>query len=192
MIRKYLLPLVALGLLFWYEGGHLAAGAFVLSLFIALVASFALLVKLYRISMASAMWLVFAMLVLDSLVEKAIEVMASGMPQPAIFNDKVNVVRLVNMGCSLEDARSYSINNCMVPTIPGKNLNHMSAWGSGVRISNGAVNMLPDGRALTPIATVARERGNIFAELMETVKSGSLGQISSALYVVGGEYRRNM
>jgi len=66
------------------------------------------------------------------LVEKAIEVMASGMPQPAIFNDKVNIVRLVNLGCSLEDARSYSINNCMVPTIPGKNLNHISAWASGV------------------------------------------------------------
>jgi len=27
---------------------------------------------------------------------------------------------------------------------------------------------------------------------METVKSSSLGQISSALYDVGGEYRRNM
>jgi len=66
------------------------------------------------------------------LVEKAIEVMASGMPQPAIFNDKVNIVRLVGLGCSLEDARSYSINNCMVPTIPGKNLNHISAWASGV------------------------------------------------------------
>ena len=39
---------------------------------------------------------------------------------------------------------------------------------------------------------VARSRGNIFAELMETVKSCSLGQISHALYRVGGEYRRNM
>jgi methylmalonyl-CoA mutase len=39
---------------------------------------------------------------------------------------------------------------------------------------------------------VARDRGNTFAELMETVKSSSLGQISSALYQVGGEYRRNM
>jgi len=39
---------------------------------------------------------------------------------------------------------------------------------------------------------VARERGNVFAELMETVKTNSLGQISAALYEVGGEYRRNM
>lgn len=66
------------------------------------------------------------------LVDKTIEVMASGMPQPAIFNDKVNIVRLVDLGCSLEDARNYSINNCMVPTIPGKNFSHISAWASGV------------------------------------------------------------
>jgi pyruvate formate-lyase/glycerol dehydratase family glycyl radical enzyme len=68
------------------------------------------------------------------LVDEAIDVMASGMPQPAIFNDKVNIVRLVNLGCPIEDARNYSINNCMVPTIPGKNLNHISAWASGVPI----------------------------------------------------------
>ena len=39
---------------------------------------------------------------------------------------------------------------------------------------------------------VARSRGNVFQELMETVKSSSLGQISGTLYEVGGEYRRNM
>ena len=33
---------------------------------------------------------------------------------------------------------------------------------------------------------------NIFAELMEAVKSCSLGQITTALYAVGGKYRRNM
>jgi methylmalonyl-CoA mutase len=30
------------------------------------------------------------------------------------------------------------------------------------------------------------------AELMEAVKVASLGQISAALYEVGGQYRRNM
>jgi methylmalonyl-CoA mutase len=34
--------------------------------------------------------------------------------------------------------------------------------------------------------------GNIFAELMETVKVASLGQITQALFAVGGKYRRNM
>ncbi len=48
------------------------------------------------------------------------------------------------------------------------------------------------GDALSRLQSVARERGNIFAELMNTVKSSSLGQISRALYDVGGEYRRNM
>jgi len=34
--------------------------------------------------------------------------------------------------------------------------------------------------------------GNIFAELMKTVQVASLGQITRALYEVGGQYRRNM
>ena len=33
---------------------------------------------------------------------------------------------------------------------------------------------------------------NIFEELMDTVRVCSLGQISKALYDVGGQYRRNM
>jgi methylmalonyl-CoA mutase len=39
---------------------------------------------------------------------------------------------------------------------------------------------------------VARERDNVFEALMEAVKVASLGQVSGALYTVGGEYRRNM
>lgn len=46
--------------------------------------------------------------------------------------------------------------------------------------------------ALARLKKVAREGGNLFAELMETVKVASLGQITSALYEVGGQYRRNM
>jgi methylmalonyl-CoA mutase len=45
---------------------------------------------------------------------------------------------------------------------------------------------------LERLQRVAREGGNIFAELMETVKYCSLGQITKALYQVGGQYRRNM
>ena len=47
-------------------------------------------------------------------------------------------------------------------------------------------------QALAKLQAVARDRGNVFAALMETVKTNSLGQISDALYHVGGEYRRNM
>ncbi len=46
--------------------------------------------------------------------------------------------------------------------------------------------------ALTRLQQVARDGGNIFAELLRTVQSCSLGQISNALYEVGGQYRRNM
>ncbi|MES2882040.1 MAG: methylmalonyl-CoA mutase family protein [Bacteroidota bacterium] len=46
--------------------------------------------------------------------------------------------------------------------------------------------------ALKSLKAVAINNGNLFAELMETVKCCSLGQITHALYEVGGQYRRNM
>ncbi|MEK5230670.1 fused isobutyryl-CoA mutase/GTPase IcmF [Lysinibacillus sp. FSL K6-0232] len=46
--------------------------------------------------------------------------------------------------------------------------------------------------AIARLQEVAVNNGNIFAELMETVKVASLGQITKALYEVGGQYRRNM
>jgi isobutyryl-CoA mutase len=46
--------------------------------------------------------------------------------------------------------------------------------------------------ALARLQEVARARDNVFGALMDAVKVASLGQISAALYAVGGEYRRNM
>ena len=46
--------------------------------------------------------------------------------------------------------------------------------------------------ALKQLQEVARLGGNVFEELMETVKVASLGQITDALFNVGGQYRRNM
>jgi methylmalonyl-CoA mutase len=46
--------------------------------------------------------------------------------------------------------------------------------------------------ALARLQAVAAGGGNVFAELMDTVRVASLGQISRALYQVGGRYRRNM
>ena len=46
--------------------------------------------------------------------------------------------------------------------------------------------------ALAALQQAAARGGNVFAELMESVKVCSLGQISRALYQVGGQYRRNM
>ncbi len=45
---------------------------------------------------------------------------------------------------------------------------------------------------LETLKKVALANGNLFAALMETVQYCSLGQITNALYAVGGKYRRNM
>jgi methylmalonyl-CoA mutase len=49
-----------------------------------------------------------------------------------------------------------------------------------------------DGHGLAYLQKAARDRRNVFVALVEAVKTHSLGQISHALYDVGGEYRRNM
>lgn len=46
--------------------------------------------------------------------------------------------------------------------------------------------------ALARLQDVCINNGNIFAELMTTVRYCSLGQITDALFAVGGQYRRNM
>ena len=46
--------------------------------------------------------------------------------------------------------------------------------------------------ALENLKTTALQSGNVFEELLETVKHCSLGQITAALYEVGGQFRRNM
>jgi len=46
--------------------------------------------------------------------------------------------------------------------------------------------------SLKVLQQTARDRKNVFAQLMEAVKYNSEGQISHALYDVGGEHRRNM
>jgi isobutyryl-CoA mutase len=45
---------------------------------------------------------------------------------------------------------------------------------------------------LQRLKQAAIRNSNLFEELMETVKYCSLGQITKALYEVGGQYRRNM
>ncbi len=47
-------------------------------------------------------------------------------------------------------------------------------------------------RSLAELQRVAVQGGNIFSQLLETSKVASLGQMSQALYEVGGQYRRNM
>ncbi len=46
--------------------------------------------------------------------------------------------------------------------------------------------------ALAKLKQVVIENGNVFAELVDTVRVCSLGQITNALFEVGGQYRRSM
>ena len=50
----------------------------------------------------------------------------------------------------------------------------------------------PSAYALIRLQDVARSGGNLFAELLQSVCSCSLGQTTHALYEVGGQYRRSM
>ena len=46
--------------------------------------------------------------------------------------------------------------------------------------------------AMAKLRQVVIEDGNVFAELIDTVRVCSLGQITNALFEVGGQYRRSM
>ena len=48
------------------------------------------------------------------------------------------------------------------------------------------------GEALERVRRVAINNENIFAELVNAVRHCSLGEITNALFEVGGQYRRNM
>ena len=48
------------------------------------------------------------------------------------------------------------------------------------------------GPAVARLQEVALGDGNILEELLETTKCASLGQITAALFEVGGRYRRAM
>jgi len=61
------------------------------------------------------------------------------------------------------------------------------------RLKDFQTRNLADGElALNKLKQTAREGGNMFEVLMEAVRYCSMGQISEALFEVGGQYRRNM
>jgi methylmalonyl-CoA mutase len=53
-------------------------------------------------------------------------------------------------------------------------------------------NEARSGQLLKQLQQVAVQNGNLFDTLMEVTKACSLGQITNALFEVGGQYRRNM
>jgi methylmalonyl-CoA mutase len=60
------------------------------------------------------------------------------------------------------------------------------------RVGSAAPWQVPSAKALANLQAVARSGGNVFAELLAAVCSCTLGQITHALYEVGGQYRRSM
>ncbi|SDD43901.1 Methylmalonyl-CoA mutase [Aquimonas voraii] len=81
-------------------------------------------------------------------------------------------------GQQIANVRSYqqNRNDASLPSPHGR-----GAGGEG-----------PTSPGLAYLQSTARKRENLFAALIEAVKTHSLGQISHSLYEVGGEYRRNM
>lgn len=82
------------------------------------------------------------------------------------------------------------------PTILPREVIRAEEWEKQAQIETlnnlHAANELQSGAALRKLQKVAVENGNLFAELMEAVKVCSLGEITGALFEVGGQYRRNM
>jgi methylmalonyl-CoA mutase len=65
-------------------------------------------------------------------------------------------------------------------TFPDPSLDALAPWAR------------PSAYSLARLQHAARTGGNLFAELLATVCSCSLGQITHSLYEVGGQYRRSM
>jgi methylmalonyl-CoA mutase len=88
-------------------------------------------------------------------------------------------------GQQIENVRAYQKNRNALA--PAGETSHEHTAGSDEEH-----DFVHDGRGLAYLQNTARDRKNVFAALMDAVKTHSLGQISHALYDVGGEYRRNM
>ena len=58
----------------------------------------------------------------DELLEKAIDVMRTGVGYPSLFNDSTLIPLLERWKIPIEDARNYSITGCVYLEIPGKNM----------------------------------------------------------------------
>ncbi|MHA1431383.1 MAG: pyruvate formate lyase family protein, partial [Candidatus Freyarchaeota archaeon] len=56
----------------------------------------------------------------DELLEKAVDVIRTGIGYPSLFNDRSIIPLLQRWGVPLEDARNYSVSGCVYIEIPGK------------------------------------------------------------------------
>ncbi|MEO7934792.1 MAG: methylmalonyl-CoA mutase family protein [Dokdonella sp.] len=105
-----------------------------------------------------------------------------------------DIVTEIELIRSTEEEKSQQITNVLAyqknrnVLAPSGETSHANATTS----EDDEVSEVHDGHGLGYLQKAARDRQNVFEALMEAVKTHSLGQISHALYDVGGEYRRNM
>jgi len=63
----------------------------------------------------------------DKFLLDCIDLIASGIGFPAVFNDENNITMLTKLGIPIEDARDYALFGCVEPLIPGR----QPAWSDG-------------------------------------------------------------
>lgn len=91
--------------------------------------------------------------------------------------------RSVRLRASSKTLRPVCLWSCYVKSEPSPVL-----WPRSLAAEGEAL----DGHGVAYLQRTARERKNVFAALIEVVKTHTLGQISHAFYDVDEEYRRNM
>ena len=103
--------------------------------------------------------------------------------------------------CGIETSQSQSLSKLRLPSISGRYDFEMELARATPEEKEACLERVTlrqtiagdaTTAALAQLQNVARLGGNVFEELMETVKVASLGQITDALFNVGGQYRRNM
>lgn len=104
------------------------------------------------------------------------------------------VITEIELIRSTEEEKAQQIANVEIwqhnrnPLAPAGETSHAHS----IALEEHSAEEVHDGHGLGYLQRTARERRNVFEALIEAVKTHSLGQISHALYDVGGEYRRNM
>ena len=112
--------------------------------------------------------------------------------QPLFTSQSRQLIKLLRDKTPVQISELMSLSD----TLAGLNVGRYQASRNGLahaaRVGAASAANAPEPTGLGFLQATARDRKNVFAALMEAVKTHSLGQISHALYEVGGEYRRNM
>jgi isobutyryl-CoA mutase len=95
---------------------------------------------------------------------------------------------IVGVNTFLKDGGSKTI----IPNEIIRSTTEEKQWQINNLVEFKKINKDKSDAALRELKLAAIQNKNLFGHLMETVKYCSLGEITHALYEVGGQYRRNM